>query len=95
MRFKIMNRSRQEGVLLLEGRWVTLQPGQTLLSDTQPQQVSANITVRNLAVPVERKNIVNPAGRQSAAQVVKVDRKIQKVEQPEPAGSDVKSEEVQ
>lgn len=92
MRFKIMNRSHQEGVLLLEGNWVTIQPGQTLLSDTQPQQVSANVTVRNLAVPLERKNIVNPAGRHHVTQVVKADRKVQKVET---AGSVAGSEEVQ
>lgn len=94
MRFKIMNRSHQEGVLLLEGSWVTLQPGQTLLSDTQPQQVSANVTVRNLAVPLERKNIVNPSGRQASSQVVKVDRRVQKVASQEPTGSVVESEEV-
>ena len=94
MRFKIMNRSHQEGVLLLEGSWVTLQPGQTLLSDTQPQQVSANVTVRNLAVPLERKNIVNPAGRQASSQVVKVDRRVQKAASQEPTGSVAESEEV-
>lgn len=74
MRYKIINRSHQEGVLMLEGEWRSIPPGATILSDSEPQLCSQNVVVRNIASPVEKKNIVNSPVRSKDSVAVKLEK---------------------
>lgn len=48
MNYRITNKSHQEGMVLLNGQWTVIAPGQVLSTSTLPGERTANIRIQRI-----------------------------------------------
>lgn len=65
MKYRITNRSHQEGMVSLSGKWETIQPGEVRYSEVKPGEYTGNLRVTNVVsvAPVSA-NTVPPVSNQ-------------------------------